>query len=497
VVVAPLHGPDAVLAVLVAEHDGPVPARQVEALELLAAHAGVAVGNARLHEQRRAIEGVLAHQAVHDSLTELANRRLLQDRAADVLAERDGETVAVLLLDLDGFKEINDTFGHSYGDGLLRQVAARLAATVRATDTAARLGGDEFALLVRGLQDRADAERTAARVQQVLQQPFLVDGITLDIEGSIGVALAPDHGHDIDTLLRCADVAMYIAKRDRAGITVYDPGFDQHTPDRLALLGDLRRALDDPAQLQLHYQPKVDVALGGLVGVEALLRWRHPERGMVAPAEFIGTAEGTGLIHPLTRHVLDTALAQGRQWQDEGQWVPIAVNLSARSLLDVSLTGHIADLLLKHQVPAALLRLEITETSIMADPSRALDVLHGLAAQGVRLSIDDFGTGYSSMNYLRLFPVDELKVDRTFVSQICTDSNDTVMVRSMIELGHNLGMHVVAEGVEDQATLSALAELGCDIAQGSFTGPPMPATDLASWVAENLSRRGGAAQPAA
>lgn len=434
----------------------------------------------RLHEQAEQNR----HLALHDSLTGLPNRTLLHDRARQALrtARRSGHATAVLMLDLDRFKEINDTLGHRYGDGLLQSVADRLREVLRETDTAVRLGGDEFAALAVNLTDSAEAQQLAVRLQEALHQPFLVHDVTLDVEASIGVAVAPVHGTDIDTLLRCADVAMYTAKVSRSGIEVYDPEHDQHAPERLALLGDLRRALENPEQLILHYQPKISIDSATVVGVEALLRWNHPTRGLVSPADFIPAAEGTGLIHPLTTHTLTVALRQARLWMDQGHLIPVAVNVSTRCLLDLALPTKINALLSSHDVPAHLLRLEITESTLMADPTRALTVLTQLAEQGIRLSIDDFGTGFSSMSYLKRLPVDELKVDRSFVTDMTTQTADQVLVRSVVELGHNLGLHVVAEGVEDAHTLQALAKLGCDVAQGYHLGRPAPAEHIDHWL---------------
>ncbi|HLZ36658.1 MAG TPA: EAL domain-containing protein [Mycobacteriales bacterium] len=420
----------------------------VEALELLAAQAGAALGNAHRYRERGQYEERLSRQALHDALTGLPNRLLLRDRLSRALAAsaRSGAPLAVMLLDLDRFKEINDTLGHGYGDGLLVQVAQRLSATVRGADSAARLGGDEFALLAVDVADAQDARHVAKRVLAALHEPYVVDGLTLDVEASIGIALAPRHGTDVDALLRCADVAMYAAKTARLGISVYDPTQDEHTPDRLALLGDLRRALDVDDQLVLHYQPQVDVALGELVGVEALARWRHPSRGLIPPVEFIPVAEGTGLIHKLTTYVLGRALAQARIWADAGHPLPVAVNVSTRCLLDVGLPDQIDALLARHGVPPHLLRLEINEGTIMSDPTRALAVLQRLSDRGIRLSVDDFGTGYSSMSYLKRLPIDELKVDRSFVLDMGSQASDAVLVRSVVEIGHNLGLAVVAEG---------------------------------------------------
>lgn len=479
-----------VSALLIATHPRPAPPHRIQALEVLASHAAAALANAERYSERRRFENRLTHQATHDALTGLPNRVLLQDRLGQALtaAARPGTMVAVLLLDLDRFKEVNDTFGHAYGDGLLSQVAERLSATLRGSDTAARLGGDEFAILAVGLTDDDDIGQVAGRVQAALDEPFCVDGVVLDVEASIGVAVAPSHGDTVEDLLRCADVAMYTAKAGKLGVARYDPAQDQHTPARLALLGDLRRALDVEDQLALHYQPQVDIVTGELVGVEALLRWTRPGVGPVPPGEFIPIAEGTSLIHKLTSYVLDGAVEQTCRWLQAGYRIPVAVNLSTRCLLDQGLPGQVERLLTLHGVPAELLRLEITESAIMADPARAISVLESLARQGIRLSIDDFGTGYSSMSYLRRLPVDELKVDRSFVTDMRLADGDALLVRSVIELGHNLGLHIVAEGVEDADTLTALGDLGCDIAQGYHLARPMPASALDDWLVSTRPR---------
>ncbi|HEX6025329.1 MAG TPA: EAL domain-containing protein [Solirubrobacter sp.] len=422
----------------------------------------------------------LRRQATHDALTGLPNRVLLEDRIERALAaasRSDGE-VAVLFIDLDRFKEINDTLGHSYGDQLLRQVAARLSEVVRHGDTLARLGGDEFAVLLPSVQSRADVESVAARLRDALHRSFAAEGMTLDVEASIGIAVSPDHGTTVDDLLASADVAMYSAKERKAGAVFFDPAERVNTPSRLTVLGDLRRALEADDQLLLHFQPKYALDDERLIGVEALLRWRHPERGNVPPAEFIEIAEGTGIILTLTDRVLHEALAQSRQWLDAGHAVPIAVNLSTRCLLDAEFPALVQRRLDEHGVPPSLLRLEVTESAVMGDPARAADILRRLHDLGVSLSIDDFGTGYTSMAYLRRLPVDELKVDRSFVMGMTDNEHDAVLVRTAIDLGHNLGLTVVAEGVEAPAHVSALRALACDVAQGFHYARPMPADEV-------------------
>jgi diguanylate cyclase (GGDEF)-like protein len=384
----------------------------------------------------------------------------------------------VLFIDLDRFTEINDTLGHSYGDELLRQVALRLAEVIRHGDTLARLGGDEFAVLLPNVNGRETVEIVAERLLEALHRSFAAGGTTLDVEASIGVALSPDHGTSSEELLTSADIAMYSAKERKAGAVFFDPRDCVNTPSRLTVLGDLRRALEADDQLSLHFQPKYALDDERLIGVEALLRWRHPERGNVPPAEFIEIAEGTGIILKLTERVLCEALGQARRWLDAGHQIPIAVNLSTRCLLDAGFPDVVERLVNGHGVPPRLLRLEITESAVMGDPERATDVLQRLHDLGFGLSIDDFGTGYTSMAYLRRLPVDELKVDRSFVMRMTDNEHDAVLVRTAIDLGHNLGLTVVAEGVEQAAHVEALRALDCDVAQGYHYARPMPAADI-------------------
>jgi diguanylate cyclase len=434
--------------------------------------------------QRQLIRQAAAsqHQALHDPLTGLPNRELFADRVEQAIraADRGLRPAALLLLDLDRFKDVNDTLGHHHGDLLLGEVSARLTGALRGVDTVARLGGDEFAaLLPDATADGAAA--VAQKLRAALHKPLTLDGVGLDLDASIGIAVYPDHGSDAAELLQHADVAMYAAKQAHAGFVVYDPAVDQHSPRRLALLGGLRRALER-GELLLYYQPKADLHSGQVLGVEALVRWQHPVHGLLAPGEFIPLAERTGLIHPLTRWVLDAALRQAAEWRRAGQHLSIAVNVSTRSLLDREFPDQVADRLSAWEVPASSLVLEVTESAVMADPALALEILGRLHALGVGLAVDDFGTGYSSMAYLKALPVDELKVDRSFVGQMATSNSDAVIVRSTIDLGHNLGLHVVAEGVENQATWEELAALGCDTAQGYHLGRPMPADELEHWL---------------
>jgi diguanylate cyclase (GGDEF)-like protein len=438
----------------------------------------VASADRRLRRQTRALQESAdrnRHQARHDALTGLPNRVLLRDRIEQslVAATRTSAEVAVLLIDLDRFKEINDTLGHSYGDELLRQVGPRLESVLREGDTVARLGGDEFAVLLPVVDGAAEAQAVAERLRESLHRRFDVQGVALDLEASVGIALSPWHGTDDEELLRNADIAMYVAKEVKAGAVLFTPEEHATGPTRLTVLGDLRTALDSEDEMFLHYQPKVTLDGERVEGVEALLRWEHPERGLIPPSEFIPVAEGTGIIIRLTERVLGMALTRMRRWLDTGMAVPVAVNLSARCLLDASLPDLVARLLAEHDVPARLLRLEVTESAVMSDAARCMDVLQRLHELGVRLSIDDFGTGYSSMVHLRRLPVDELKIDRSFVLGMTTMSQDAVLVRTAIDLGHNLGLTVVAEGVEGLEHAMALRDLGCDVAQGYHFARPM------------------------
>jgi len=440
--------------------------------------------------QRKRFEASLEHQALHDPLTNFPNRSYLLERIAESTsgAEDDAEPFALLLLDLDRFKEINDTFGHQCGDLLLLQVAQRLRDRLRSDDTIARLGGDEFGVLLPGA--KADGAVKAARViLEALEQPLILEGQELEVHASIGIALSPEHGRDPDVLMRRADVAMYVAKRGHTRLAVYDAAQDQHSPARLQLVGELRRAIEGDG-LILHYQPKTSLRSGEMVGCEALVRWVHPQRGLIPPDDFVPLAENTGLIRPLSRWVLDAGLRQCRKWQDQGHFVPVSINLSARDLLDPLIPDLVASLLLRWDVAPNSLKLEITESAVMADAERAIDVLARLLSMGVRISVDDFGTGYSSLAYLKRLPVDELKIDRSFVRHLASDDNDLAIVRSTIGLAHDLGLTVVAEGVEDRATWEVLARLGCDVAQGYFVSRPVDADGLVAWLRRADDDRG-------
>jgi diguanylate cyclase (GGDEF)-like protein len=421
--------------------------------------------------------------AATDPLTGLPNRIAFAARTGLALAEdashrrrahqpRPGRAT-VLVVNLDGFRDVNDQLGHRIGDLLLVHVGRRLQDSVRGQDFVARLGGDEFAILLRDA-DPEIGETIATRLTDAFDEPFVIDDITVDLEVSVGAATAGP-GEDVPTVLRHADAAMTIAKQQRLGFRRFAAGRTEDSNARLTLLGDLRRALDTGDEITLHYQPKIGISGGALAGVEALARWRHPVKGPISPGDFIPVLEATTLIHRFTHQVLTQALTQARVWMGMGHRIPVAVNISTRSLLDPSFPARVAALLRQTGVPGDLLGIEVTEYSIMSDPNTAIEALHRLRTLGIKISVDDYGTGYSSMTYLRLLPLDELKIDRSFVQDMSTDRSNRALVTSTVELGHNLGLTVVAEGIEDAPTLAALSEIGCDLAQGYHLARPMSA----------------------
>ncbi len=441
-----------------------------------------------LNHMRTAVaqrEQQISRLAFEDALTGLPNRaRFLQ-----ALAQRLGgglvptRAVAVLSLDLDRFKAINDALGHAAGDAVLRQVGARLLAALRraeAGDLVARLGGDEFALL---LVDASldDARAAAARLQQVLSAPALVDGQPIDVSAALGIAVSPAHGSNAGALLQHADIAMYASKKRGGGVTVYDPAHDSAQRKHLSLLGELRVAIERD-ELVLFVQPKVDIVTREVRGGEALVRWQHPSRGLLPPGEFMPWAEQTGFVRQVTRWVLAAAIRQVGAWERAGRRLVLSVNISARDLMDRALPDYVAALLVEHRVAPARLCLEITESSVMDDPAHGLATLARLDALGIKLSIDDFGTGFSSLAYLKRLPVDELKIDRSFVRGLAEEGGATI-VRSTIDLAHDLGLTVVAEGIEDEATMARLAALGCDQAQGYFISRPLALPAFEDWLA--------------
>jgi diguanylate cyclase (GGDEF)-like protein len=426
-----------------------------------------------------------AYQAMHDALTDLPNRALFQSNLRETIearSKRGGrELVGVMLMDLDHFKEINDTLGHHFGDLLLQEIGPRLSTVLRDEDLLARLGGDEFGILLPSIPDQETATGIAERILEELEKPLSVEGLQLDVTGSIGIALYPQHSRDVEALVRRADVAMYSAKESGSGFEVYSASLDRHSPGRLTLASQVRPALEN-REFVLHYQPKVSVKDGLVTGVEALIRWQHPERGLIEPDEFVPMVERTVLLRPLTLYVIDEALRQARVWSRHGLTPDVAVNLSPRSLLDPQLPDQVAELLSQWDVPPSRLTLELTESFLMADSGRSVGVLSLLSEVGITLSIDDFGTGYSSLSHLRRLPIREIKIDRSFVANMREDPNDWMIARATVELGRNLGLRVVAEGVEDAETLARLGEMGCEQAQGYHLCIPLPAEEVTRWL---------------
>jgi diguanylate cyclase (GGDEF)-like protein len=442
-------------------------------LQTVTAQVATAFENSRLVHR-------LDHESRHDPLTGLANRVYFNDSLDRALAAQP-QHVAVLLLDLDRFKEVNDTLGHHLGDLLLQQVAARLREQMRNADLLARLGGDEFAVfLLDG--DAESAMAAAGRIGHALSEPLLLDGISVEVSASIGVALSPQHGESALTLLQRADVAMYEAKKSHSGAEIYDEALDGYSPRRLAIATELRHAIES-GDLEMHYQAKADARTGRVVAAEALVRWNHREYGLIGPAEFIPVAEQTAQIRDLTQFAIRTAVAECAGWRRSGLELSVAVNVSVRNLLDTQLPDFVRECLILNGLPAEALTLEVTESHIMADAERALGVLRALDAIGIRLSVDDFGTGYSSLAYLRLMPVHEVKIDRSFVTNLASESGDEAIVRTIVSLAGSLELDVVAEGVEDEATWQMLRELGCTYLQGYHLSRPLPADVFRRWAA--------------
>ena len=458
----------------------------------LAAQAAIALENGRLverlHEQVQARE----HEALHDSLTGLPNRTLLGRSLEAALA--DEGPVGVLLMDLDGFKEINDTLGHQTGDQVLCEVASRLKATVGQRGLVARLGGDEFAIVLPDLTDTGQAVELAHQAKSAVREPIDLSTLTLEVGVSIGVATHPQHGRDSTTLLQHADIAMYSAKRERAGVMVYDPSIDGNSERRLRIAVELRAALQ-LRQLEVHYQPVARAVDGHVVGAEALARWCHPELGVIAPDEFIPVAEQTRLIHELTLYVLDQALAQVRTWNAVGLELSVAVNLSVHVLRDIDWPVKVTQLLAKHSVPAHQLSFEITESATLADPDHVIRMLNQIAATGITFAIDDFGTGYSSLAYLQRLPIERIKIDKSFVIPMATDPAAATIVRSVIDMARNLDMTVIAEGVEDQRTLDHLTSIECHYVQGYYLSKPIPGVELTEWLTRRRAQPRGSARP--
>jgi diguanylate cyclase (GGDEF)-like protein len=435
--------------------------------------------------QRAGRQALIAERlALHDALTGLPNRVLFRTRTQQAIhvAGRAGTRVAVMLLDLDRFKDINDTLGHHYGDEVLRQVGERLSGVLSDEDTVARLGGDEFAILLRSVETPAAGVAVAAAVRRAIAAHFDVAGVRLELGASVGIASYPEHGQDVDVLMQRADVAMYQAKEGRTGVERYVPELDGNSVQRLALAGDLRTALERE-EFVLHYQPKVDLRTNAVSGAEVLLRWAHPIHGWLPPDEFIPLAEHTGLIVPLTNYVLEHALRQMGAWRAQGLDIGVAVNLSARTLIERDLPDRIEAMCQRWAVPTSRLVLEITESMVVADPARALPILARLHELGVEISVDDFGTGFSSMDYLKRLPVKEVKIDRSFVTTMASDARDAAIVRCTIDLARSLGLRVVAEGVETPDVRARLTTLGCDQGQGYSYSRALPSAEFSAWLA--------------
>ncbi|GLY97329.1 hypothetical protein Acsp02_45830 [Actinoplanes sp. NBRC 103695] len=423
------------------------------------------------------------YQAMHDSLTGVANRSLLLERLDEAVATtaRPGAGTGLLLLDLNHFKEVNDTLGHLAGDRLIQEVASRLSESARDEDTVARLGGDEFAVVLPDVSSTEDLMKVGRRILDQLCRPVDLDGFLVDVSASIGASLYPMASGNAAELLQHADVAMYAAKRNRLGVALYDPRHDENTTERLAAGAELRQAIEG-GELEVHYQPKVRVSDGSPTGVEALVRWRHPIRGLLGPDQFIPVAEQNGLIRPLTDVVLSTAMEQMRAWRTAGLTMPVAVNAGADCLHDLGFPAHVAELMDRYDTRPGELTVEITESMVITDPERAASILAELRVLGVRVSIDDFGTGYSSMSYLQQMPLDELKIDRRFTARIEQEGSGRAIVAAIADLAHACGLQVVVEGVEHADTVPILDEIGCEAAQGYLFCRPLPADDLTAWA---------------
>jgi diguanylate cyclase (GGDEF)-like protein len=462
-------------------------ARSAGLLMLFAFPLAAIYANAVLSVQRE-------HQAHHDELTGLSNRKLLVRRTAEAIALADGQDLRAgfLLLDLDRFKEVNDTLGHAVGDELLRIIAHRLTHSVRPGDLVARLGGDEFAVLLPSVRDTSVAREVAARLRAALAEPIRLECMSFSIEVSVGIAIYPDDATGFEVLMQHADVAMYLAKERRSGVERYAAACDRNSPARLALLGDLRRGLD-AGELELHFQPKITLESGAVCGMEALVRWHHPERGLMMPGEFIPLAEQSYLMRDLTFTVVDQALAQAAIWWRDGLEVQVSINISARDLLDAGLTDIIEGGLARHDLPPRALLLEINERVLTSEPAHAVAAVEKLAALGVALSLDDFGTGYSSLVRLRRLPVHEIKIDASFVGRLLDSGDDRVVVQSIVDMVRTLGISSVAEGVESAAVAAALHAMGCLAGQGWYFCAPLNAASATAWLAEHL----GTPQPAA
>jgi len=437
---------------------------------------------AAVRRERKRSEETVQYLAYHDVLTDLPNRAVFYDRLQQCILTgyREKKPLTLLLMDLNRFKEVNDTFGHLSGDLLLRQIGPRVRRCLRESDTIARMGGDEFAILLPNTHVEG-ASMTARKILKALEAPFVLGEVTIDVGVSIGIALYPDHGEEGDALVQRADMALYVTKQAGGGYAVFAPEHEQNSPRRLMLTGKLRRAIEYE-EMSMHYQPQVSLKTNRVVGVEALSRWLHPELGSIPPDQFVPLAEQTGLIKPFTQWVLKTVCRQYEEWKGMGLTLPISVNLSQKNLQETQLPDQVAELVQIGRMPAGLLEFEITESMIMSNPMRAMQILTRLNTMGIPLSIDDFGTGYSSLGYLKKLPVQKIKIDKSFIVDRIEDEDDNVIVQAIINMSHSLGLEVVAEGVEDQLTKDRLSALGCDSAQGYHICRPLPAAEITHWL---------------
>lgn len=441
---------------------------------------------ADLRDLTVALEYKAAHDATHDIVTDLPNRILLLDRLEQAIqaARRQKSTLALLIFNFDNFKEIHDTLGPFSSDRLLKQIVSRLQGVLRKSDTLARMGSDEFAILLPMVENKEAIINIIGKIQKTFIEPFSIEGLGLEVQACIGIAMFPQHGKDVDTILQRTNVALCAAKQDIKKYTIYSNGLDKHNPHHLTMVGELRQAIEND-ELVLHFQPKINIQTRSISGVEALVRWQHPEHGFLPPDDFIPMAERTGLIKPLSIWVLNHALSQGEKWHQQNFKLSIAINLSPATFLDPELPNLIIGMLSLYDIPPNFVILEITEGSMIKNPDLAMEILERLTSKGIKISIDDFGTGYSSLVYLKKMPASEVKIDKSFVTDMLKNDNDAVIVKSIIDLGHNLGLKVVAEGVEDKQTAKYLKTLGCDLLQGYYFSKPLSSNDFLNWLPKN------------
>jgi len=446
---------------------------------------------ADLRNQTMVLEHKAAYDATHDSVTDLPNRILLMDRLEQAIQSgmRQKTILALLIFNINNLKEINDTLGHFNGDRLLKQVVSRLCGAARRSDTLSRIDGSEFAILLPVIQKNEDIIIFVKKLQKIFTEPFSIDKLTFEIQISIGAAVFPGHGKDVDTILQRANMALFTAIHSHQQYTIYSSSLEKHSPHRITMMGELRKAIEND-ELVLYYQPKINLHTHSICGVEALVRWQHPQHGFLSPDEFIPMAERTGLIKLLSIWVLKQALSQAEKWHNNNLKLNIAINLSPTTFLDSELPDLIIGMLSIYDIPAEYVILEITESSMIKDPDLAMEILNRLTKRGLKISIDDFGTGYSSLAYLKKLPANEIKIDKSFVTDMLKNDNDAVIVKSVIDLGHNLSLNVVAEGVEDNKTAARLKSLGCDVLQGYYFSRPLGNKQFLNWLSK-VERQGG------